>query len=344
VADASEMLEQLPDGLIVVRDGEVVIANARARALLGGPDPRGRVAAEVLELRNEAGRSVPLPDSPPTVGHRYAERVLHVSVPGGTRPVACSAAWRDGSLMILLRGAGRREALGRSQADVVATVAHEIRAPLTSVKGFTSTLLARWDRFSDDQKHAMLETVEADADRVTRLLTDLLDIARIEAGRVKLRRRPLDPLALLREVVAKAGVRAPDVDITVTTDGQPPELLADADKLEQVVTNLVDNAILHGRGAPVRCAVVADEDRLRITIADDGPGIPDDVVPTLFTKFGRGRSSHRAGTGLGLFLSKGLVEAHGGRIWFDEDPPRGTVVHVELPRDGDGADVVGSGA
>jgi len=333
------LLEALPDAVLVVRDGIVTVANARARGLLR-TDPRGRPAAGVLELRNDAGRTVPLPEAPPAVGDRYAERVLQLAVPDGTRPVACSAAWRDGALIVLLRSAGRREAAGRSQADVVATVAHEIRSPLTSVKGFTRTLLSRWDRFSDEQKHAMLETVEADADRVTRLLTDLLDVARIESGRVKLRRAPVDVSTLVDEVVAKARVRAPEADIDVRAEGALPTLLADADKLEQVVTNLVDNAILHGGDTPVRVRLTADADAVRITVADDGPGIAPELLPHLFTKFGRGRTDQRAGTGLGLFLSRGLVAAHGGRIWFDEDVEQGAVVHVELPRD-DAGDLSG---
>lgn len=326
------LLEDLPDALVVVRDGTVTVANARARTLLR-TDPRGRPAAEVLALRNDAGRTVALPTSPPAVGDRYAEQVLHLVAADRARPVACSAAWRDGALVVLLRSAGRREAVGRSQADVVATVAHEIRSPLTSVKGFTRTLLSRWDRFSDAQKHAMLETVEADADRVTRLLTDLLDVARIESGRVKLHRSPVDVAALVQDVVAKARVRAPQVTLDVASGGPVPPLLADADKLEQVVTNLVDNAILHGGGAPVRVGVEATDDTVRVTVADEGPGIAPELMPTLFTKFGRGRTDQRAGSGLGLFVSRGLVRAHGGQIRFDEHAEQGAVVHVELPRE-----------
>src|SRR6266568_7081628 len=97
-----------------------------------------------------------------------------------------------GRLAIMLRTAHQRARLERSRADLVSTVAHELRSPLTSVKGFTSTLLAKWDRFTDDQKRVMLRTINYDADRVTRLLADLLDISRLEAGRLELKRQEVD--------------------------------------------------------------------------------------------------------------------------------------------------------
>ncbi len=323
--------DRLPDGVLVIRHGVIREANRRARQLLGGRDPVGATAAERLDLRNDAGLAVTVPTEPPIVGHRYAERVLHLAVPGGRRTISCSGAWVGDDLVITLRHAGRREAAVRTQADVVATVAHELRSPLTSVKGFTRTLLSRWDRFSDEQKHTMLAAVEADTDRVTRLLTDLLDVARIDAGRVKLRRTPVPLDELLGTSIAKARVRAPDRDLDHHVAPSVPSVLADADKLEQIVTNLLDNAIQHAPGSPVQCEAVREGDEVRIRVRDHGPGIAPEDVDTLFTKFGRGHSEHRAGTGLGLYVTKGLVEAHGGRIAFDLEVEDGALVEVWIP-------------
>lgn len=328
---SEELADRLPDGVLVVRDGVVTFANERAHSLLGTCELVGQRLSEHLDLRDDADLRVRLPSTPPSVGHRYAEQVLQVGTPQGRRSIAFTGAWSDGELVLTLRNAGRREAAVRSQADIVATVAHELRSPLTSVKGFTRTLLSRWDRFSDEQKHTMLATVEADADRVTRLLVDLLEVARIDAGRVKLRRTELDLTDLVHSVVEKARVRAPDRRFEVEVAGEIPTILADADKLEQVLTNLVDNATQHAPGSPVRCRIQAEDDEVRVSIADEGPGIGDGPAARLFTKFGRGRSDHRSGTGLGLYLTKGLVEAHGGRIGFDQTVRTGALVHVWLP-------------
>ncbi|MEX0834630.1 MAG: ATP-binding protein, partial [Nitriliruptor sp.] len=250
------------------------------------------------------------------------------------RPVAVAGRWHGGQLVLTARSAGRREHLDAVRGDVVATVSHEIRSPLTSVKGFTRTLLARWDRFSDEQKRAMLETIDADADRVTRLLKELLDVSRIDAGRVQLHRSRVDVLALTSAVIDKArhheagGDRVIDL---IAADDLPP-LLVDADKLEQVLVNLVENALGYAEGR-VEVRIEFDGDELHIVVADEGPGVPEDQHRLVFQKFGRGRGVRRAGTGLGLYITRGLVEAHGGRVWIDADAPTGAHFHVHLPVD-----------
>ena len=145
------------------------------------------------------------------------------------------------------RGTGARAEL--SHAELVSTVAHELRSPLTSVKGFTATLLAKWDRFTDEQKRLMLETVDADADRVTRLITELLDISRIDSGRLAVRRQPVDLATVLHRHVAAMEARGEDPDRFVVriADGLP-EMWADPDKLDQVLGNLLENAVRHGAG------------------------------------------------------------------------------------------------
>ena len=146
------------------------------------------------------------------------------------------------------RGFAHRGAV-YSRAELVSTVAHELRSPLTSVKGFTATLLAKWGRFTDDQKRVMLETVNADADRVTRLITELLDVSRIESGRMEVHRQLVDLPDRARKIIA-GRVAAGDAEDRFRLEvlGGLPETWLDADKIDQILGNLVENAVRHGAG------------------------------------------------------------------------------------------------
>jgi signal transduction histidine kinase len=330
--------DRLPEAVVVVgADGTIRAVNDRARLLLGlTPDVVGKPLGDALDLRDDAGVRCELVRARPRVGDRVAERVLQLGEgPGRGRPVALAGRWHGDELVLTARNAGRREALDRVRGDVVATVSHEIRSPLTSVKGFTRTLLARWDRFSDEQKRTMLATIDADADRVTRLLRELLDVSRIDAGRVQLHRRPTDVAAVVRAVVEKAAVGelGGDRTVHVHVDDDLPLVPADPDKVEQVVTNLLENALAYAPDSPVWIEVCRVGSQVRLSVLDHGPGIEEDQRLTVFRKFGRGRGNRRAGTGLGLYITRGLVEAHGGRVWLEEDVARGAAFHVTFPVD-----------
>ncbi len=228
-------------------------------------------------------------------------------------------------LVISLRGAQQRERLERSRAELVSTVAHELRSPLTSVKGFTATLLNKWTRFTDDQKRVMLETVNADADRVTRLITELLDVSRIESGRMEVHRQLVDLPDRARKIIA-GHVASGDAEDRFALEVRSglPETWLDADKIDQILGNLVENAVRHGAGIvtivvePAHMGNKAAEtssgvaDAVAVSVRDQGEGISPEVAPRVFRQFWRGK--RRGGTGLGLYIVKGLVEAHGGTI------------------------------
>lgn len=330
------LLDRLPDAIVLLTaDGTVVDVNDRARTVLGITDRTiGRRADEVLELRDGMGRRMPLPLPRPAHGQRNAECVAQVvDASGRGRAVAITGRWSDELWAMTARGAGRREALDRVRGDVVATVSHEIRSPLTSVKGFTRTLIARWERFSDEQKLTMLETIDADADRVTRLLNDLLEVARIDTGRVRLSRAPTSLGELCATVVEKAGHRedGADRELVLTVDPRTPTVALDADRIEQVLTNLIDNALVHARTGRVTIDVAPDGDGVRVRVGDEGPGIAEDLRHVIFRKFGRGRADRRSGTGLGLYIARGLAEAHDGRLWLGEQQPTGACFNLWLP-------------
>jgi signal transduction histidine kinase len=245
-------------------------------------------------------------------------------------------------VVVSLRGTESRERLERSRADLVSTVAHELRSPLTSVKGFTATLLAKWDRFTDEQKLLMLATVNADADRVTRLLSELLDVSRIDAGRLELRRQVVDVPDAVRRCVAGSVAAGEDEDrFRVFADDALPEMWLDPDKLDQVLHNLVENALRHGDGTVTVRVEALDETAEAgdpavsgpgavITVSDEGDGIPEETVARVFTKFWRG-GARRGGTGLGLFIAKGIVEAHGGTISAGRSEAGGAEFRFTLP-------------
>jgi signal transduction histidine kinase len=349
--------DELPDGVVVADEvGRIVVFN-RVAARLTGLDPAevtGKFVFDVLPLRDAEGRdwwvfADPYHGLP--IRTRHPERSLYLS--DGTEILVSIGYVREdrtkdarGSrpvrkLVISLRGAQQRERLERSRAELVSTVAHELRSPLTSVKGFTATLLNKWGRFTDDQKRVMLETVNADADRVTRLITELLDVSRIESGRMEVHRQLVDLPDRARRAMAGrvAAGDAEDRFRLEVLDGLP-ETWLDADKIDQILVNLVENAVRHGAGIVtivIEPALIDDVAAASVSVRDQGEGIAPDVAPRVFRQFWRGKprggrnSRHGGGTGLGLYIVKGLVEAHGGTIDVHRAPGGGAEFRFIVP-------------
>jgi signal transduction histidine kinase len=208
-------------------------------------------------------------------------------------------------------------------------VAHELRSPLTGVKGFTSTLLSRWDRFTEAQRKEMLAAVDADADKLARLITELLDIARIDSGRLELYRRPTDLAdSLQRHVARRVAAGAAPQGFRIELPAAVNETWVDSDKVDQVIGNLLENAQRHGAGViTLRLEPVAGG--AAVTISDQGPGVPTELVGQIFDRFWRDR--RHGGTGLGLYIAKGIVEAHGGTIGVGRAPGGGAAFRFTLP-------------
>lgn len=325
-------LDRFPDATIVVdAGGRVVAANDRAATVLGvGGDAVGRDLAEAVDLRDDSGAPF-APFDPPPGGD--GDEVHHLTVPAGDDRAGVDVALRraaDGSVVLTARPAAAR---ATAESELVAALAHDLRSPLTSVKGFSRTLLRRWERFSDEQKRTMIATIEADADRVARLLRTLVEVARIDAGRVALRRAPVDVVELARTVVdqATASGRVAGRRVTVDAVAEPVPISGDEDKLEQVLFHLVDNALTYAPDGPVTITITRDQDEVRIQVADEGPGVRPDDADALFGRLVRGPDESRPGIGLGLYLVRGIIEAHGGEVWFDPDVAGGATVHVRLP-------------
>ncbi|MDP9436157.1 MAG: ATP-binding protein [Actinomycetota bacterium] len=334
--------DELPDGVVVADEtGTVVLVNPAAVRLLRTPADAavGRSLAEVLPFADDQGRdwwACIDPYGGLATRTRQPERKLQL--PDGRDLLVTAAYVRDAQrrlvrVVVVLRDDRARERTDRTRADLVSTVAHELRSPLTSVKGFTATLLAKWERFTDEHKKLMLETVNADADRVTRLLAELLDVSRIDAGRLEMRTQVVDVAATVRRAVAgRVAAGEPESRFVVQVEDGLPETWADADKIEQVVANLVENALRHGAGTvtvTVRPHRVDGTSGTEIVVADEGPGVPEEVAARVFTRFWRGGT--RGGTGLGLYIVKGLIEAHGGTIGVERAEGGGALFRVVLP-------------
>ena len=354
--------DELPDGVVVADEvGRIIVFN-RVAARLTGLDPAevtGKFVFDVLPLCDDDGRDWWVYADPyhglPT-RTRHPERSLYLA--DGTEVLVSIGYVRERDLdhgasrsctvrrlVISLRGAEQRERLERSRAELVSTVAHELRSPLTSVKGFTATLLNKWGRFTDDQKRVMLETVNADADRVTRLITELLDVSRIESGRMEVHRQLVDLPDRARKIIA-GRVAAGDAEdrFRLEVHRGLPETWLDADKIDQILGNLVENAVRHGAGivtivveparmdgeAALPAAVgLGVPDAAAVSVRDQGEGISPEVAPRVFRRFWRGK--RRGGTGLGLYIVKGLVEAHGGTIGVRCAPGGGAEFRFIMP-------------
>ncbi|MEV0966428.1 MULTISPECIES: sensor histidine kinase KdpD [unclassified Streptomyces] len=336
--------DDLPDGLVVADEhGRIICFNAAAARITAVPADRalGRPLDHALPLEDLKGRRWwPLTDPYGGLATRVGQPERNLLLPGG-REVLVSARYVRQvptgpvrRVVVSVRGTEARRRTERSHAELIATVAHELRSPLTSVKGFTATLLAKWERFTDDQKRLMLETVDADANRVTRLIAELLDISRIDSGRLEVRRQPVDLAAAVgRHVQAyTAGGLSPD-RFFVRVHHDLPDLWADPDKIDQVLGNLLENAVRHGGGTvTIEVAPASgenDEKGTTVTVSDEGPGIPEESMSRVFTRFWRG--SKRGGTGLGLYIVKGIVEAHGGTITVGRGPGGGAEFRFTLP-------------
>jgi PAS domain S-box-containing protein len=347
VADSGAYLELLPDGVVVVdAEGRITYANPAAERLAraGRDELAGRPLDDAVPLRDGAGnpwwtcteRLRRLPGV-----RRVPVRELHLVAGGEPVPVDLTASFqRDAAgrvvqAVCVLRDASARNRGDSQRGELISTLAHELRSPLTSVKGFTSTLLHRWERFSDEQKRQMLATVNMDADRVTRLIGELLDVSRIDAGRLELRRKEFDLAAMAEGIVGRFDLQHDGHSFQITFPDDFPRVYADPDKIEQVLTNLVENAVKYSDGGPVTVTGRATETEVEVAVHDQGVGVPTGELPLIFTKFyRRAGSGAPSGTGLGLFIARGLVEAHDGRIWAASAPGQGTTLRFRLPRGG----------
>jgi NtrC-family two-component system sensor histidine kinase KinB len=225
--------------------------------------------------------------------------------------------------------------LDRLKSDMVATVSHELKTPLTSVQMAIHLLLEEVIGPLTSKQVELLLAARQDSDRILTMINDLLDLTRIEQGRVKLDLEPLPAADLVDEAVARfqPQAHARGVTLTAKADGSGRTVMVDRDRIEHIFDNLIVNAIQHtNRGGAVHVGVIADGEHTRFVVEDNGEGIPPEHLSRLFEKFYRVPTArHSGGAGLGLAIVREIVTAHGGEIGVDSAPGKGTKFTFALP-------------
>jgi signal transduction histidine kinase len=341
-------VDHYPDAVVELDGSRCVVgANAAAEALIGlsFDDMKGRRCDDLFDPRGRDGKPLFEGGWHPSTRLRTVTRIPEHEVRlrgAADREIRVNLTGRyerdaEGNVqgaVLLLRDAERRVRLNVSGIEIVSTVSHELRSPLTSVKGYTSLLLNRWDRLADDQKRMMLEQVHHDADRVTRLVTELLDISRLESGRLVLRRQLVNLAEVAETVVEKLQLEYDDLEAETSFPESFPPVWADPDKVEQVLTNLVENAAKYADPRGLRLMGEARADEVSVAVIDRGAGIPEHDLHRVFNKFFRSAETRPTGSGLGLWISRGLVEAHGGKLTAESVMGQGSTFRFTLPAGG----------
>ena len=222
--------------------------------------------------------------------------------------------------------------LDELRRDFVSMVSHELRSPMTVVAGISDLLQKRFDQMAAGDRKDLIETLGRESRRLTKLVSEVLDVESIDQGLVSLVPRDIDLAELVKESVQDAGCW--DCTRVILEEGDY-RLEADRDRIKQVLLNLLSNAMKFSpRGHPIVARVVPDESQVLVSVTDTGPGMTEEEVSRLFQRFSRiaRTGDSQPGSGLGLYLSKSLVEKHGGRIWVDTTPGEGSTFSFVLPR------------
>ena len=338
--------EESSDGTFILNtNGEIEALNGAAERMLGRPRD-SVLLTPILGIMDiaPAGETPFVARLEATNGHLEAAPMREVVLrrfDGGEVPVDVTIRamhMADGRyIAIYARDISDRKRVERLKDEFVSTVSHELRTPLTSIAGSLGLLVGGVTEALPEGPARLIGIAHANCQRLVRLINDILDVEKIESGKMKF---DLAPLALAqvaeRSIDAVRGY-AEQLGVTISLDAEEADLAirGDLDRLVQVGANLISNAVKFSKTGD-RVAVTARRwGRLaRITVQDHGPGIPEEFRARMFTKFAQADSSdtrQRGGTGLGLVIAKEITERHGGRLWFDSTPGEGTAFHIDLP-------------
>jgi PAS domain S-box-containing protein len=340
------ILASIADGAVITDPFGMIVAINPAMEELAGwskEEARGQPYAQVYPLfdtrgqeiseegrflaRAMAGREVVASRGYDVVLVARDGRRVPVSVKGA--PIIDERGDLTGGVDVLRDVSHERE-VDQLKSALVSTVSHELRTPLTMIQGFSELLLSR--EVAPEQVREALEMINSSAMRLSRLIDDLLSVSRIESGRLVIRKGPVELEEVLQEVAASF---PRDPEIRIDVNGGVPPLLADRDMLFQIVTNLVSNAVKYSLpGSPVAVSANQKGESVEVSVEDRGIGMTEEEIAQLFQKFwrvDRPEVKNAGGTGLGLYITKNLVELQGGQLWVRSDYGSGSTFSFSLP-------------
>ena len=308
------------------RSGQTVLRQEDA-----GPNVKGR------ERRRDF-LGLPLLVSGRCVGSLAFGRFGGPSFPSEHIQLAEFVAWHVGQLLENRRLSRRiasleaQRELTRMQDDFISTVSHELRTPLGFIKGYVTTLLREDTEWDDASQKDFLEIIDDEADRLRELIDNLLDSSRLESGTLSMTFEPARLGPVVRAIIQRIESATPEIDVITEMPADLPILEIDSTRIAQVLDNFLTNASKYAPGAKVNIKVDADDEHVRVEVRDEGPGIPQEHLSHLFERFYRiPENAATRGTGLGLYISRKIIDAHGGEIGVESIVGEGTSFFFTLP-------------
>ena len=331
-AEAARALEHVSDGVILTDDGGRVRFWNPAAEKLTGIDEHGAIGRELGLLLPGWERLAQQPDAYPGLG----SAAIVPFVLGHERWLSITSVDFGEGVVYAVRDVTEERALETMRSDFVTTASHELRTPMTSISGAARTLLRHGDELPDGRQDDFLQMIVSESDRLSRIVDQILLASRIEAGRIEVLHERCDAAAIARSVVESVKHRAPEhVDVVLDANGSLPQVDCDPDRLRQVLGNLIDNAVKYSPdGGEVRIELDPNAEMMRFAVHDQGLGFDQAAAERIFERFYRvdpEQTRGIGGTGLGLYISRELVNRMGGRIWAQSEPGKGASLFFELP-------------